>query len=70
MVLCQPHYYIVTIIIIITGNIHEMELTVQDLHGSTPLHIAARCGVSLYLDLIAHMGLSIALQTKDKQGTI
>ena len=52
----------------ILGKMNELELMVQDLHGSTPLHIAAQCGVSLYLDLLAPRGIALALVTKDKQG--
>ena len=51
-----------------TGKLDESELVVQDSEGNTPLHLAARYGVSLYLDLLAPKGIERALVTRNQKG--
>ena len=65
-------YFIVTSTIhsFSSGNILEDGLATQDMDGSTPLHIAAKYGVVLYLDLLVPKGIELALAMRDSKGLI
>ena len=47
------------------NSISEIDLVKQDKNGNNPLHIAARCGIVMKIDLLARKGIEAALRGKN-----